>query len=68
MVSSFDKIEAEQVAADNELFKALDVVDTRKKVVLDAKQHVAVNTVRVNNAQSSFDVAEAAFRQDLSDK
>lgn len=50
------------------MFKALDSVDTRKKIVEDAKQHVAVNTVRVNNAQSSFDAAEAAFKQATNDK
>lgn len=46
----------------------MDNVDTRKKVVADVKQHVAVATVRVNNAQSSYDAAEAAWRQAASDK
>ncbi len=46
----------------------MDNIDTRKKVVADVKKHVAVATLRVNNAQSSFDAAEAAFRQASSDK
>jgi hypothetical protein len=68
VLATYDKIEAEQVAADNELFKALDIVDTRKKVVADAKQHVATATLRVTNAQLSFDSADAAWKKATSDK
>lgn len=66
--ASFDKIEAEQVSADNELFKALDIVDTRKKVVNDAKQKVATSTLRVTNAQSSFDAADAVWKKATADR
>lgn len=65
--STYDAIEAEQVAADNELFKALDIVDTRKKIVADAKQKTAVATVKLNNAQASFNAADVAWRQATSD-
>ena len=65
--STYDAIEVEQVAADNELFKALDIVDTRKKVVADAKQRTAIATVKLNNAQASFNAADVAWRQATSD-
>ena len=65
--TTFDAIEAEQVAADNELFKSLDNVDTRKKVVADAKQKTAIATVKLNNAQASFNAADAAWKQATSD-
>jgi hypothetical protein len=48
--STFDLIEAEQVTADNELFKALDKVNIRKKTVTDARNKVAVATLKVTNA------------------
>lgn len=68
LLSTYDKIEKEQVAADNELFKALDVVDTKKKVVADVKQHVATATLRVTNAQLSYDAADATLKQATSDR
>ena len=67
-LATFEKIEAEQVAADNQLFKALDVVDTRKKVVADIKQHVATATLRLTNAQLSFDAADAAWKKATADR
>lgn len=65
--SRIDAIEAEQVAADKELFKALDKVDTHKKIVADAKQKLAVATLRNTNAQASFNAADAAWKQATSD-
>ena len=67
-MATYDKIEKEQVSADNELFKALDIVDTKKKVVADVKQHVATATLRVTNAQLSYDAADAAWKKATSDK
>jgi hypothetical protein len=62
------QVEKEQVAADNELFKALEIVDQRKKVVEARKQVVAVNTVKVNNAQASYDAANKAYTIAVSDR
>ncbi len=56
-----DQVEKGQVAADEELFKALDIVDKQKQVVNGKKQLVAVATVRTNNAQASYDAANKAF-------
>lgn len=67
-MATYEKIEAEQVAADNNLFKALDVVDTRKKVVADTKQHTATATLRVTNAQLSLEAADNAWKQATSDR
>ena len=60
--STFDAIEAEQVSADNELFKALENVDTRKKIVAELRNKVAAATLRNINAQSSFNIADAAWK------
>lgn len=60
-------IEKEQVAADNELFNSLDIVNTRKAIVADVKGHVAIATLKVNNAQASFDAADAQYKQLLAD-
>lgn len=65
--STYDAIEAEQVATDNELFKALDNVDTRKKIVAEARNKVAAATLRSTNAQNSFNSADAAWKQAVSD-
>lgn len=67
-MATYEKIEAEQVAADNNLFKALDVVDTRKKAVADTKQHTATATLRVTNAQLSLEAADNAWKQATSDR
>lgn len=67
-MATYEKIEAEQVAADNNLFKALDIVDTRKKVVADTKQHTATATLRVTNAQLSLEAADNAWKQATSDR
>lgn len=67
-MATYEKIEAEQVAADNNLFKALDVVDTRKKVVADTKQHTSTATLRVTNAQLSLEAADNAWKQATSDR
>ncbi len=62
MLATYEKIESEQVAADNLLFKALDIVDTRKKVVADAKLHVAIATLKVTNAQLSVEAADGVWK------
>ncbi len=61
-------MEAEQVAAANELFNALDNVNTRKKIVADVKKFVATATLRVTNAQLSFDAAETTWKKAASEK
>ncbi len=68
LLSTYAKIESEQIAADNQLFKALDIVDTRKKVVADAKQHVAIATLKVTNAQLSFEASDTAWKNAASNK
>ena len=67
-MATYEKIEAEQVAADNALFKALEIVDTRKKVVADTKQHTAIATLKVTNAQLSMEAADSAWKQAISDR
>jgi hypothetical protein len=61
-------IEKEQVAADNELFKALENVNSRKTVVADVKQHYAVATLRLQKAQAAYNAADSAYYQALNDK
>ena len=61
-------IEDEQIASDNELFSALDVVSTRKDIVSDVKGQVAIATLRVNKAQASFNAADVIFRNAVADK
>ena len=68
VINNYQKIETEQIAANNELFKALDIVNTRKKIVADVKQHVATATLRVTNAQISFNAADAEWRKATSDR
>lgn len=68
ILATYEKIEAEQIAADSGLFKALDVVDTRKKVVADTKQHTAIATLKVTNAQLSFEAADNAWRSAVNDR
>lgn len=67
-MATYEKIEAEQVSADNNLFKALEVVDTRKKIVADTKKHTATATLRVTNAQLSLEAADNAWKQAISDR
>ena len=62
------QVEKEQVTADEELFKALEIVDQKKKVAAAKKQVVAVNTVKVNNAQASYDAANKAYAIAVSDR
>lgn len=45
----------------------MDIVDTRKKIVSEARNKVAVATLRLTNAQSSFNSADAAWKQAVSD-
>jgi hypothetical protein len=45
----------------------LDNVDTRKKIVAESRNKVAAATLRVTNAQSSFNAADAAWKQAISD-
>lgn len=61
-------IETEQIEADNELFSALDVVDTRKNIVNDVKGQVATATLRVNKAQDSLNAANSVYRNAVADK
>lgn len=62
------QVEKEQVAADDELFKALEIVGERKKVVAARKQVVAASTLKVNNAQASYDAAHKAYTIALADR
>ncbi len=50
------------------MFKALEIVDQKKKVVEGKKQSVAVATVRVNNAQSSLDAATKVYNIAVADR
>ena len=63
-----NQVEKEQVSADDDLFKALELVDQKKKVVEAKKQIVAINTVKVNNAQSSYDAANKAYNIAVTDR
>jgi chromosome segregation ATPase len=45
----------------------LDNVDTRKKIVAESRNKVAAATLRATNAQSSFNAADAAWKQAISD-
>jgi len=62
------QVEKEQVTADDDLFKALETVSQKKKVVEAKKQIVAVNTVKVNNAQASYDAANKVYVLAVSDR
>lgn len=62
------QVEKEQITANEELFKALEIVDQRKKVVAERKQVFAVQTLRVNNAQASLDAATKAFNIAVADR
>lgn len=63
-----NQVEKEQIAADDELFKALDIVGQKKSDVEAKKQVVAVATVKVNNAQASVDAATKAYNIAVSDR
>jgi hypothetical protein len=62
------QVEKEQIASNEELFKALEIVDQKKKVVAARRQVVAVNTLKVNNAQASYDAAHKAFTIAVADR
>lgn len=62
------QVEKDQIAADDELFKALEIVSQKKKVVEARKQVVAVNTLKVNNAQASYDAANKAYNIAVADR
>lgn len=61
-------LESEQVSADNELFKNLDIVDTRKGIVGDAKHAAAVATLRVSKAQASVKATQKLVMEAQADK
>lgn len=46
----------------------MEIVGNRKKIVTDVKQQYAVATLRVSNAQNSFNAADAAWKQAAADK
>lgn len=61
LIYDINQVEKEQVDADDQLFKALDIVDKQKKVVDAKKQATAFATVKVNNAQTSYDASNKQY-------
>ena len=68
LIYDINQVEKEQVEADDQLFKALDIVDKQKKVVAAKKQVTALATVKVNNAQASYDAANKEYNLAVSDR
>lgn len=65
---NIEEVENEQVAADNELFSALEVVNVKKAVVATKKQVVALATLKHNKATNSLQLAKNAYNVAMADK